>query len=420
MHRFCIKGLVLFHINSKNMAKIKLKFRPSSVAGKEGTLYYKVTHKQDARQISTKFKIFPCEWDKHLSAVVLPHADNERRNILMSIQAKVAGDLARLLEIIQGLDKQASPYHADDVVKAFNTTDGIGFIAYSRRLIAQMKAANIPIAEKYKYSLNKFVKFHGDTEVSFQEFNSQLMVTFEAWMKGKVTRNTSSFYMRCLHAIYNRAMEEGLVKEGGNPFHRVYTGVDKTQKRALPMPLIQKIKDCDLTDKPKMAYARDLFLLSFYFRGMSFIDMAYLTKHNIANGVLSYSRKKTTQPLVIKQLPKMNEIIRRYAKSCTGDYLLPILSETDIRKSRLQYKNESRKVNTQLKKLGETLNLPIKLTMYVARHSWATAAHKKNVPISVISQGLGHDSEKTTMVYLASIDTSEVDKANDLVLGSLV
>lgn len=65
--------------------------------------------------------------------------------------------------------------------------------------------------------------------------------------------------------------------------------------------------------------------------------MAYLTKHNIANGVLSYCRKKTIQPLITKQLPKKNEIIRRYTKSCTGDYLLPILSETDIRKSWLHY-----------------------------------------------------------------------------------
>lgn len=83
-------------------------------------------------------------------------------------------------------------------------------------------------------------------------------------MKGEATRNTSSFYMRCLHAIYNRVMEESFVKDGCNPFHRVYTGIDKTQKQALPMTLIQKIKDFDLTDKPQMAYARSLFLLSFY------------------------------------------------------------------------------------------------------------------------------------------------------------
>lgn len=350
------------------MAKVRLKFRSSAADDKDEALYFRVSRKRDISQISSNF----------------------------------------------------SQYHADDADRAFNSCDGDGFIAYARRLIAQLEAANVPVAEKYKCSLNKFIKFHGDEEVAFGNFTPQLMMAFEGWMKGRVVRNTSSFYMRCLHAIYNRAMEDNLATEVCNPFQHVYTGVDKTQKRALPMALIQKIKDCDLNDKPKMAYARDLFMLSFYFRGMSFVDMAYLTKHSIASGMLTYCRKKTTQPLIIKLLPRMEEIVGKYADSCVGDYLLPILSETDSKKSRLQYKAESRKVNTQLKKLGEMLHLPIKLTMYVARHSWATAAQDRNVPISVISRGLGHDSEKTTRVYLASIDTSEVDKANDLILSSLL
>lgn len=340
------------------MAKARLKFHPSSAADKDGTLYYMVSH--------------------------------------------------------------GSTYHADNAVRVLHPCDGAGFIAYAQRLIAQLENANVPVAEKYKCSLNKFIKFHGDKEVPFRCFTPQLMTSFERWMKGNVTRNISSFYMRCLHAIYNRAVEESVADDGRNPFHHVYTGVDKTQKQALPMALIQKIKDCNLDGKPKMAYARDIFMLSFYFRGMSFVDMAYLTKRNIANGILTYRRKKTAQPLTIKMLPRMEEIVGRYAASCAGDYLLPILSEADCKKARLQYKAASRKINTQLKKLGEMLNLPIKLTMYVARHSWATAAQDRNVPISVISRGLGHDSEKTTRVYLASIDTSEVDKANDLILSSLL
>lgn len=56
--------------------------------------------------------------------------------------------------------------------------------------------------------------------------------------------------------------------------------------------------------------------------------------------------------------------------------------------------------------------------MYVARHSWASAAKNKNVPISVISEGMGHDSELTTQFYLASLDTAVVDKANSMILNS--
>lgn len=402
------------------MTKVKLRFRPSSVAGREGTLYYRVSHKRVVRQIHTRFKIFLNEWDNNQNEIVIHNADNERRNYLLSIQENVTDDITSIKNIMAKLDRMGTSYHTDDIVKAFSMSEKEGFITYTRRLITQLKAANKPVAEKYEYSLNKFIKFHGEAEVPFTDITSQLMVAFEGWMRRKVTRNTSSFYMRCLHAIYNRAVDDGFVMGGRLPFNHVYTGVDKTQKRALPLARIQEIKDCNLSDKPQMAYARDLFLLSFYFRGMSFIDMAYLTKLNITNGVITYSRKKTTQPLTIRQLPKMKEIIERYADACKGNYLLPILSETDSHKARLQYKAESRRVNTQLKKLGEMLNLPIKLTMYVARHSWATAAQTKNIPISVISRGLGHDSEKTTMVYLASIDTSEIDKANELIIDSII
>ena len=59
------------------------------------------------------------------------------------------------------------------------------------------------------------------------------------------------------------------------------------------------------------------------------------------------------------------------------------------------------------------------LTMYVARHSWASAAKAKGIPVSVISEGMGHDSESTTQIYLASLDTSIVDSANSIILNSL-
>ena len=77
------------------------------------------------------------------------------------------------------------------------------------------------------------------------------------------------------------------------------------------------------------------------------------------------------------------------------------------------------KVNQKLKKLGMRLGLSIPLTTYVARHAWASIAKSKNISLSVISEAMGHDSENTTRIYLASLDTSLVDKANSLILKSL-
>lgn len=295
-----------------------------------------------------------------------------------------------------------------------------GFVAYAGRLIETLKAARKPVAEKYGLALNKFIKFYGENEVPFSAITPQLMSAFECWMRSGVVRNTSSFYMRSLHAIYNRALADGLAAPGTNPFLRVYTGVDKTKKRALTPELIKRIKHCDLSGNRRMAFARDVFMLSFYLRGMSFVDMAYLRRSDVRGGSLSYCRRKTGQPIIIKWLPEMEAIVNRHAAECIGDFLLPIVSSADFEVSRNQYKAGLRKVNRWLAKLGEELGLPVKLTTYVARHSWASTAQARRVPLSVISRCLGHDSEKTTLIYLASIETSELDDANDLVIQSVL
>lgn len=149
---------------------------------------------------------------------------------------------------------------------------------------------------------------------------------------------------------------------------------------------------------------------------MSFIDMAYLKKKDLQNGILSYRRRKTGQQLFIKWEKSMQEIIDKYPAN-ENSYLLPII-KTD-RNERLQYKNALRLVNNKLKEISVSTGLQSKLTMYVSRHSWASIAKSQNIPLSVISAGMGHDSENTTRIYLASLDNSMIDKANELILGKL-
>lgn len=185
----------------------------------------------------------------------------------------------------------------------------------------------------------------------------------------------------------------------------------------VPAKIIRQIRDMDLSHDSSLEYARDLFMFSFYTRGMSFIDMAYLKKSNLQNGFLSYRRKKTNQQLVIKWEKPMQEIIDKY-DTIGSSYLLPIIldAKTDERK---QYKNAAQLVNSKLKKLGKQIGLPIPLTSYVARHAWASIARSKNIPLATISEAMGHDSESTTRIYLASLDTSVVDKANSIILNTL-
>lgn len=225
--------------------------------------------------------------------------------------------------------------------------------------------------------------------------------------------NTVSFYMRILRATYNRAVDKGVIRQRF-PFKHVYTGVEKTVKRAISFKVIRQLKEMDLSHSQSMEFARDMFMFSFYTRGMSFVDMAFLKKTDLNNGMLTYRRKKTGQLLSIRWEKCMQDIVDKYPGNYST-YLLPIIIH--IRKDeRLQYKNSICLVNRRLKEIGKKLGLVHPLTMYVARHSWTSVARGKHIPLSVISEGMGHDSEKTTLIYLAALDTTVIDKANMVVL----
>lgn len=293
-----------------------------------------------------------------------------------------------------------------------------GLIAFGRQLAARLQqAGRMRTAETYTTTLNSFARFRAERDILLEDVDSSLMMRYETWLKETgLCPNSTSYYMRNLRAIYNRAVCQELMPQR-NPFRHVYTGVYKTKKRAIGAGEIRRMRELDLSFDPMLEYARDLFLFSFYTRGMSFVDMAYLKKNNLQNGILTYRRRKTEQQLAVKWEKPMQEIVGRYDTSATP-YLLPIIRDA-AGNERRQYRSAAHLLNGKLKKIGRLLNLPISLSSYVARHSWCSVAKSMDIPISVISEAMGHDSESTTRIYLAALDTSVIDRANSVVLESV-
>lgn len=403
------------------MASVRVKFRPSSVSGKEGNIYYQVIHNRVVCPIRTDYRIFESEWDDGASTLSYPtpvHA--ERRNYLQSVANHIEWDIKRLKIIIALFDRRHECYTTDDIVTKFSRqAKEQSLFTFMQEAIGQLKRLNrIRTSETYAATLSSFMKFREGQDILLYEVDSDTMMLYEAWLKGKgVCPNTISFYMRILRAVYNRAVEKELVEQK-HPFKHVYTGIDKTVKRAVPLKAIKRIKELDLTLKPHLDYARDLFLFSFYTRGMSFIDLAYLKKSDLQNGFLTYRRRKTNQQLTVKWEKCMAEIVAKYNDCSTTQYLLPIITNPLV-DERKQYRNAIYRVNTALKEIARLISLPMPLTMYCARHGWASIAKSKNIPLSVISEGMGHDSEETTRIYLASLDSYVIDQANSLILKGL-
>lgn len=289
---------------------------------------------------------------------------------------------------------------------------------FMKKLIAGLKKrGNIRTSETYRSTLNSFASFRNYEDIMLDSISCSTMESYKLWLRNRgLTPNTISFYMRILRAVYNRAVENDMT-ENRSPFRHVYTGIEKTVKRALPLRTVRKIKELDLSKNPQLEFARNMFMMSFYLRGMSFIDMAFLRKSDLKSGYITYRRRKTGQRLIIKWTAEMQAILAKYPEN-KSDYLLPIIKAPDTNE-RSVYRNVSYSINQRLKTIAEILSINMPLTMYVARHSWVSAAKTKGIPVSVISEGMGHDSESTTQIYLASLDASVVDSANSIILDAL-
>ena len=287
--------------------------------------------------------------------------------------------------------------------------------------------------------LRAYLLYIGKENIPFQKLNAQFVCGFEHWLlhvRG-VCRNTSSFYIRSLQASFNKAVDDGLAT--GNPFTGVYRGVEKTRKRAVPPSVIRNLQGLDIRHHlhqlyqrehrrdhgiyfeqtlQNLLFARDLFVFSFCMRGMPFVDMAYLRKSDVRDGYICYARRKTHQQLAVRIEPPAQQILDRWHSKSA--YLLPILTNTGKNGDTYEdYRNMLTQYNRHLRVLGGFLG-GIRLTSYVSRHSWATSARDINIPLSVISQSLGHDSELTTRIYLQELDNSIIDRANSQLLNAVL
>lgn len=225
--------------------------------------------------------------------------------------------------------------------------------------------------------------------------------------------STISTRIRHLRAVFNLAITEHSIKSNCYPFHsyKVSKLNKQTAKRALNKQDILKVMQYKGTSLME-CLAIDIFIFSYLNAGINFIDIAKLKYSNIIENHLTYNREKTKKLISIPLQAEAMEIIAKY-KNMKSPYLFPVLSP--FHKTEIQIANRLHKVlakvNKHLKEIGEKLELPIPLTTYVARHSYATVLKRAGVSTAIISESLGHSSEKITQVYLDSFDNEQINNA---------
>lgn len=376
-------------------------------------MFIQLIHNRKVKLIATGFKIFPWEWDAVEEKIIIYSKDSQRVYYLLALKEKIEMKINIFSALVASFENRGN-YSLQQLLEAFeNKGYGRGFFSFMEKEVSKLEAeGQLKTSLAYACALRCFRTFRGGQEVAVEQINGELMKNFEIFLKARgITSNTISFYMRVLRAAYNKAVNCGLGVQT-YPFRFVYTGIDKTHKRAVDENIIGEIQSLNLSGNEKLGFARDLFLFSFYTRGMSFVDMAYLRKGNIRGGLLYYTRRKTGQQLTIRMEPCIWDIVRKYAHLCAdNDFLLPILSD-GRRSYELQRQSALRLYNKRLKVLSGLLGLSVPLASYVARHTWATIAKRQGIPVRIISEGMGHESETTTQIYLASLDQELIDEAN--------
>lgn len=293
---------------------------------------------------------------------------------------------------------------------------------FTKSLIEKAKlSGRYSTADSYLSTLHSLQLFTGTPSTRFDEITPQLIKGFEQhlFLKG-LYENTISLYMRMLRSIFNQAVAAGVATINTKDiFENVFVGCDTTAKRAIKPIIINQLREADFSRYPQLEFSRDLFLLSFYLQGIPFVDLAYLRKSNVNGNILVYRCHKTRQQLYITVENCAHKIIKRYARECKSSaYLLPILNAVGEQGYK-QYKSALRLYNKHLHQISEMIQITPHLTSYVARHTWASTAREKGIPVSIISTGMGHSSEKVTYVYLESLDNKTMSEANKKIISAV-
>jgi len=424
---------------------VKLKLRASKRMLGCGVLTLQVTRRRITRTATTSCVLSLDEWDESRQKIIFQgNISQKRKKELAVIEQKLKKDLKRVGETIKHLEDRGD-YTSQDLVRLFRERrKGQMFCEFVFRKTKKLQQeGRFGTAHAYRYAGVSFLKFLKERDICINKIDAVLIKDYERYLLSQnKSMNTISCYMRSLRAVYNEAIREKifvLKKTQDNPFLGVFTGNAKTRKRAVSGESISRLAKLELSEVKwtypesdevrginSPEFSRDLFLFSVYTQGMPFSDMVNLKKENVGDGFIRYNRKKTGQLINIELEDCMKEIIERYSDK-KSEFIFPILKNFKDKENAWTYAYEKWKkagtalgiYNKNLSRLARLAGIGERLTSYVARHSWATMASQEGIPIATISRGLGHESEKTTQIYISRADYSDVKKANRKILSRI-
>ncbi|MBL6445746.1 site-specific integrase [Fulvivirga sp. 29W222] len=402
----------------------------------------RLTHKNLPKMMPTGYKATVDQWDKKNLKVRKGYQNSTRVN------AQIGNQLALANDIILRYDyqlKDMTVYELADLVKesingsrqekkeVISLKKSTTLSDYGRKVITMYnQSGQYSMAEGFEYAINSMVNYSGRINLLLTDIDEIFLLGYEANCRSKGMKvNAFGAYLRSIRRIYNLAIKDSTteVSKEHYPFGQGGYSIKKakTKKRAIKTDYLQVIRDLDYQHDTPIWHHRNYLLFMFNCRGMNFIDLAFLNRENVSEGRLKYRRRKTRRGESVKDFNiKLNEealgILKYYLNQRrTGNLIFPILQDViDSDDESYIYKKYTERRSTHndwLKKIGKDAGIPVTLTTYVIRHTFATAGLHKGVGKNVIGDMLGHTNYYTTEAYFDDFDKEVLDDAADQILS---
>lgn len=401
------------------MATVKLVLNKDRIK-KQGdyALVIQIIHKREKRVIYMPYKLKETEFDSIEHKAIYTDGTRYTRKQIREINTFSEQEQTVIQRIIMVLAAQNKNFTVEDIVTKYRLDQSEKYLVtfIERHIERKESQGKTGTARAISSTLRSLKKYIGKRIIEFTDVNHNFVKGYEEFLSERnVKQNTICFYMRNLRTIYNLAEDSGVNVGDINPFRKIKIRMTKTVKRALKQDVIEKIALMDLSFDMQLEQARDMFMFSFYTRGMSFIDIIYLKHTDIVDGVIYYRRQKTNQYMEVAVTEPLQRLIDKYRTDDT--YVLPFVNQSSHPTLYKRYLVTYGICYRNLNRLQKMLNLSTPLTTYVARHSWATIAKEQGASTSIISEGLGHASENTTRIYLKAFDRSVIDLVNEKIVS---
>jgi integrase/recombinase XerD len=371
-------------------------------------IIYRITHFKKVYTINSSFSIPKSLWNNNKNEVSETHPNAKLINIKLFEEHYRIQHALLLMDDKFTMDKLKSILKGKPIDEAPEN-----FELFANKVIQQMFDANrTGNAIVYQNAVNRLIKYC-NKDISFIDLNYKLLDNFIHHLKTSgLKQNSIGNYLRSIRAIYNKAIKLKVVDRLHYPFYDITIKSEKTPKRAIFKQELQKVAHIPLEENSTAWRSLNCFLLSFYLRGISFTDLAYLKHSNIIDGRVEYKRRKTHKYYSVKLFVPAETIINKFYTE-DNSYLLPVL-RNDVLEDSLEAKKIIsqwiKTTNKYLKRLSIQADISSSITTYTSRHSFATIAKRLGYSNELIAEALGHEfGNKVTNIYLDTFDTEVLD-----------